>query len=167
MIYSNTALHASSTSDSRPYALLIGIDDYPKLTKLKGAVADANDMESFLISNLNVPIDRIINLRNDTASRTRIIQAFQELQDDPRIKRGDPILIYYAGHGGLRKAEADWKAKYGADEVQVIFPFDYGVPISGSESIKCIPDKTVAALLNELAEAKGDNIVSNRAILSP
>jgi hypothetical protein len=49
--------------------------------------------------------------------------------------------------------------KHGATDVQVIFPFDYGVEVAGS-TVNCIPDKTIAALLNELAATKGDNIVS-------
>jgi hypothetical protein len=115
----------------------------------------------FLTSDLHVPSDHIINLRNNDASRQGIIQGFQKLRDDPRIQKGDPILIYYAGHGGLSKAPEEWKARCGANEVQVIFSFDYGIEDQGSAMpINCIPDQTIAALLNELAAVKGDNIVS-------
>jgi hypothetical protein len=59
----------------------------------------------------------------------------------------------------LVKAPEEWVRRHGAIDVQVIFPFDYGVEVAGS-TVNCIPDKTIAVLLNELAAAKGDNIVS-------
>ncbi|KAG8706557.1 hypothetical protein FRC09_002354 [Ceratobasidium sp. 395] len=148
-----------NTSDSRLYALVIGINSYPKLKPLTGAVADAAAMEDFLITDLKVPPDHIINLRNGQATRGGIIQAFRRLRDSPRIHKGDPILIYYAGHGGNGTAPAEWKTKYGHDEIQVIFPYDYDLPVSGSkETVNCIPDRTIGMLLNELAVAKGNNI---------
>jgi hypothetical protein len=155
------AFQTISDLGTRLYAIIIGINDYPKLNPLRGAVADADDMALFLTSDLGVPSDHIVNLRNDAASRKEIIRAFRALQKDPRIKQGDPILIFYAGHGGLDYASEGWKAMHGTNEVQVIFPFDYGVEVPGSSGpVNCIPDKTIAALLNELAAAKGNNIVS-------
>jgi hypothetical protein len=123
-------------------------------------------VNTFLTTDLEVPSDHIINLRDSDASRERIVKAFEALRDDPRIESGDPILIYYAGHGGLRRAEEEWRLKYGLDDVQVIFPFDYGVQAPGSaKPVNCIPDKTIFGLLNKLAAAKGDNIVSGLSSL--
>ncbi|CAE6467036.1 unnamed protein product [Rhizoctonia solani] len=143
------------------HALIIGINDYPKLPKLKGAVADADEIAKFLTSEseLNVPRKQVVNLRNETATRRNIINQIKLLQTNPSIRYGDPILIYYAGHGGARGATDVWKEAKGAHMVQVIFPFDYDITIDGSsDPIECIPDRTIAGLLNELAAAKGDNI---------
>ncbi|CAE6381270.1 unnamed protein product [Rhizoctonia solani] len=141
------------------YALVIGVNNYPNLDPLTGAVADADRMRDFLTSDLQVPADHVINLRNKEASRAAIIQSFHKLRDDSRIVKGDPILIYYAGHGGSSKQPIDkWKGGR-ANEIQVIFPYDYGVPETGpGDLINCIPDYTIAALLDELAAVKGNNI---------
>ncbi|CAE6381252.1 unnamed protein product [Rhizoctonia solani] len=153
------AIETTNNLASKLHALIIGINDYPNLLELKGAVADANEFATFLESDLKVPADQIVNLRDGTATRQGIIDSIKRLQNDPRINRGDPILIYYAGHGGVRKATEQWKDEKGAHVVQVIFPFDYDEKIDdSSEPIECIPDRTIAGLLNDLAKEKGDNI---------
>ncbi|CAE6402008.1 unnamed protein product [Rhizoctonia solani] len=153
--------YVSRTIDhtSKLHALVIGINDYPNLSKLKGAVADADEFARLLDSDLKVPGDQIVNLRNETATRQGIINSIKQLRKNPHINYGDPILIYYAGHGGVRKATEKWKQEKGAHVVQVIFPFDYDVKTDdSSEPIECIPDRTIAGLLNDLSKEKGDNI---------
>ncbi|KAF8607147.1 hypothetical protein BDV93DRAFT_467797 [Ceratobasidium sp. AG-I] len=145
--------------DSKLFALIIGINRYLKIDHLTGAVADADAVSCFLTTDLKVPSSHIINLRDDLASREAIVQALRSFKGDPRIQRGDPILIYYAGHGGSKKTPDEWKAQCAADRMQVIFPFDYNTTIPNSrEVVNCIPDRTIVGLLNELAIAKGDNI---------
>ncbi|EUC61456.1 mycorrhiza-upregulated peptidase C14 [Rhizoctonia solani AG-3 Rhs1AP] len=150
-----------SNHASKLHALIIGINAYPNLAKLKGAVADADAITHFLTSEsqLKVPPNQIINLRNETATRRNIIDAIKSLQVNPSIDPGDPILIYYAGHGGQRNATDEWKEAKGAHQIQAIFPYDYDVRIdNSSDPIECIPDRTIAGLLNELSAAKGDSI---------
>ncbi|KAJ1301206.1 hypothetical protein OPQ81_003616 [Rhizoctonia solani] len=157
-VSSNYSVAPSSTRSF--YALIIGINDYPNLGSLKGATADADKVAAFLTSDLRVPPDQVINLRNQDATREAIIQRLRDLRDDPRIAIGDPILIYYAGHGGShRKRRVPVGGGTIVNEVQVIFPYDYGVHnTSTGEIVNCIPDYTIAKMLNELAAAKGDNI---------
>ncbi|KAB5591938.1 hypothetical protein CTheo_4616 [Ceratobasidium theobromae] len=131
-------------SEPKLYALIIGINDYPVLKPLRGAVADADQMSSFLNSDLKVPLDHIINLRNHAASREAILRTFRRLQADPRIKKGDPVVIYFAGHGGSTNAPEGWRTLF-------------GVPGSAGP-VNCITDQEIAKLLNDLAAAKGDNI---------
>ncbi|KAG8757674.1 hypothetical protein FRC11_004354, partial [Ceratobasidium sp. 423] len=145
------------------HALLIGIDSYPNLRFLRGAVADVNAIKSFLELDLGIPEEHIVALCNKQATRYRILQRFQELWNNKDIQPGDPILIYYAGHGGLREADEGWKKRYGAQKIQVIFPYDYlekDPKPRGTEPhlVNCIPDTTIATLLNNLAARKGDNI---------
>ncbi|KAF8607150.1 hypothetical protein BDV93DRAFT_603802 [Ceratobasidium sp. AG-I] len=145
--------------DSKLFAVIIGIDKYSKIRPLTGAVADADAVFGLLTAELQVPESHVINLRDESASRDAIIQALRSFKGDPRIQRGDPILIYYAGHGGSKKTLDEWKVQCAADKIQVIFPFDYNTMIPNSrEVVNCIPDRTIAGLLNELAAAKGDNI---------
>jgi hypothetical protein len=104
---------------------------------------------------LQVPKEQIDNLRDKNATRSGIIAAFERMRDNRNIKRDDPILIYYAGHGG--EVPSNHKAK-----TQALIPVDY-VP----EQIHPIPDRTVAALINGISKHHGNNIVSGRINLDP
>ncbi|KAG8708317.1 hypothetical protein FRC11_006569, partial [Ceratobasidium sp. 423] len=154
----NEEIKVDKIKAKKLHALIIGINDYPNLPRLKGAVADADEVVKFLESELKIPPDHIINLRDDTATRQNIINSIKSFQNNPRINRGDPILIYYAGNGGVRRATEEWREQNGANIVQVIFPFDYDNKGDTSKPIECIPDRTIAGLLNDLSQAKGDNI---------
>jgi hypothetical protein len=159
-------LSSTRWSGARLHALIIGIDNYPKLPSLAGSIADARKIEAFLISDLMVPKQQIVTLYDRYASRQAVINAFMMLQTDPRIHKGDPILIFFSGHGGLIDARPLWKEKYGSSKIQVIFPYDYYLPIDNSHTyVNCIPDITIAELLNQLAAVKGNNIVSIMLVL--
>lgn len=116
---------------------------------------DADSVEEYLKEDLSVPPSHIRSLRDEAATRAAIIQGFMDLRSDERIKRGDPILIFYAGHG----AETDVNGGKGEEreKIQMIVPCDYG---EGEDDVDGIPDRTINALLEGLAREKGDNIVS-------
>ncbi|QRW26007.1 ICE-like protease (caspase) p20 domain protein [Rhizoctonia solani] len=136
-----TAVETTSNHTSKLHALIIGINDYPNLSKLKGAVADADAFAEFLQSDLKVPAQQIVNLRDNAATRQAIIDSIMQLWSNPHINYGDPILIYYAGHGGARRATEQWKNEKECS----------------SEPILCIP--TGQSLAAERAfNQKGDNI---------
>ncbi len=124
---------------------------------MKGAVADAESIEGYLVNDLGIPSSDIIKLVNQQATRARIIEEFERLSINSDIRSGDPILIFYAGHGGETKAPARWTAE--GDKIQCILPVDYNCELGG-EKVKGIPDRTIGMLLDQLAKAKGDNIVS-------
>ncbi|KAH7921893.1 hypothetical protein BV22DRAFT_1131903 [Leucogyrophana mollusca] len=136
------------------FGLIIGINQYKSLRilPLRGAVPDANAVQSCLENDLGVPPAHITNLRNGEATRAAILAAFDALTKDPRINPGDPILIYYAGHGGSAPAPPGWPGP----KVEMLVPHDYEAD-NGSK-VNGIPDRTVATLLNRLAQEKGDNI---------
>ncbi|KAH9924781.1 uncharacterized protein B0H18DRAFT_1104924 [Fomitopsis serialis] len=134
-----------TSKNPRLFALVIGIDDYhPAVGRLKGAVADADSVEDFLKQDLKVPQDQIKNLRDAQATRKSILEALIQLQGHPR-------------HGGLTATPPGWEA--GSTEIQQLIPCDWNVMSGENQTlIHGIPDRTVAVLLNRLAEAKGDNI---------
>ncbi|KAF8584894.1 hypothetical protein K439DRAFT_1633170 [Ramaria rubella] len=138
------------------FALVIGIDDYESVNKLTGAVADADDVARFLLNHLDVPNDHITNLRDASATRKNIVQAFHNLQANPAIDRDDAIFIYFAGHGSETEAPAGWSAP--GSKIQVLLPQDTGVMDATDNPIPPIPDRTLAALLDNLAREKGNNI---------
>ncbi|KAG9080950.1 hypothetical protein FRC07_014724, partial [Ceratobasidium sp. 392] len=159
-------LQGAAVIKTNLFALIIGIDAYPKLKQLTGAVADAKAMRDHLIIDLNVPPENITTLLDASATRSAILQNFKALQTNPRIRKGAPILIFFAGHGGLGTASQKCMDKYGHKEIQVIFPYDYEPKYPGPtpKDRNCIPDTTIRALLNGLAKERGNNIVRTSVV---
>ncbi|KAF8200311.1 caspase domain-containing protein [Pholiota molesta] len=164
--------------NSRLFALIIGINKYnsrttsnsrgqktyspeielPSFTNLRGAVADAENFYKYLTSDLDVPSDRINLLCDEQATRAEIIKAFQDLGERQDIRKGDSIVIFYAGHGAQALPPQRLSATPGCPKyVELLVPHDYGKDPKNYQS-KGIPDYTLAALLNGIAEKKGDNI---------
>ncbi|PVF95476.1 hypothetical protein CPB86DRAFT_711190, partial [Serendipita vermifera] len=148
----------SSPAFKSPWALIIGINKYvsPNVLQLRGAVADARAVKDYLIDDLGVPGDNIKTLIDEEATRADIIKGIRWLIEHPSIHRNDPILIFFAGHGGEGPAPEGWPAR--RSKVQYIVPHDYLTEREG-EKVHGIPDLSIAELLNELAITKGDNIV--------
>ena len=111
-------------------------------------------MQDYLQKHLAVPSPQIRNLRDSEATRAAILHAIDSLTTDDRIQRGDPILIFYAGHGSTAPAPAG--------EVQLLVPYDNLCDNVKGGKIYGIPDRTLAELLGRLASVKGDNIVRRR-----
>jgi len=132
---------------------------------LRGAVQDATSVKDYLESDLQVPSEQIQILLNKDASRSAIITGLLRLQDDPRIAPGDPILIFFAGHGSeLPQKTSPVEPHTHNEKIQVIIPQNYCPGLdeeaSGETKVEAIPDRTFAALLDGIANSKGDNIVS-------
>ncbi|PVF90957.1 hypothetical protein CPB86DRAFT_720341, partial [Serendipita vermifera] len=138
-------------------ALIIGINKYAStsLVTLHGAVADAEAVKDYLTKNLKASEDNIKTLFNEEAIRDEIIKGFRWLIEHSSIRQNDPILVFFAGHGGEGPAPEGWPAQ--RSKVQFIVPHDYLTEKEG-EKVHGIPDLSIAELLNELAMTKGDNI---------
>jgi hypothetical protein len=134
--------------------LIIAVDDYVEtavIYRLLGAVNDAKAIHDYVRSVLGVPASQIKTLYDTEASRDGILRALRALADDDKIKKGDPILIYFAGHGATEPTPAGWKIE--DPRVQMIVPQNYGKNAHG------IRDRTIARLIDRISEKKGDNIV--------
>ncbi|PVF92206.1 hypothetical protein CPB86DRAFT_744545, partial [Serendipita vermifera] len=140
------------------WALIVGINKYasPSVSQLRGAVADAEAVKLYLTGDLKVPKDNIKTLKDEKATRIDIIKGIRWLIENPSIRRDDPILIFFAGHGGEGPAPVHWDAR--RSTVQFIAPHDY-LTGKGRQRVHGIPDLSIARLLTELAMAKGNNIV--------
>ncbi|KDR85802.1 hypothetical protein GALMADRAFT_109268 [Galerina marginata CBS 339.88] len=140
------------------FALIIGIDVYESddFPRLRGAVRDALAYKSYLTDHLVVREDQIKMLINKQASRLSILLALKSIKEDSRIKEGDPIFIFYAGHGSEVEAPSNWDSGSPKCKIQMLVPQDYS-PVEGSE-VPGIPDRTIGALLEDIAEVKGNNI---------
>jgi hypothetical protein len=78
------------------HALVIGIDNYKNLPKLKTAINDARGVTKILKDEYGFKVTTLID-----PDRLDIIDAFDELQETLTDK--DNLLIYYAGHGWLNQ----------------------------------------------------------------
>ncbi|KAG8679082.1 hypothetical protein FRC09_019273 [Ceratobasidium sp. 395] len=68
----------------------------------------------------------------------------------------DPIVIFYAGHGTTLDKPEGWET--GESHIQALLPQDIKAKDATGKPVVAIPDRSIATLLNELAQAKGDNI---------
>ena len=131
---------------------------------MHGAVGDATRFKAYLHDTLNVPQSKLNPnvrlLENDEATRTEILCLFDShLLNNPKIqKEKNPTLIlYFAGHGGRVAGPKGWKTNDG--NVETICPVDDFTPDANGKMIMGIPDFTLNAKLDQLAENKGNNIV--------
>jgi hypothetical protein len=144
-----------STTVPRLFALVIGINRYKELRpKLYGAVADANAIIEYLSSKTSA--SRILSLKDKQATRKAIIKAFKTLNESKDIEKNDPIMIYFAGHGGEAQIQ-------GQEEMtQMILPYDASPRTQNVGELPVIlgiPDFEIRKLLNDIALEKGNNIV--------
>jgi hypothetical protein len=100
-----------------------------------------------------VPSDRITTLYNADATRDNIKAKLRALVDDDMIQPGDPILIFFAGHGATAPAPKGWPTA--GDSIQMLVPHDFD-PTGKSGGLH---DFNLNFLLREIASAKGNNIV--------
>lgn len=151
------AKHQFSKSPSL-FALLIGINEYksPQINPLIGAVPDALAVKHYLEDNLGIPSAQIKVLLNGQATRQTIIDELRIFETNDLIHEGDPIVIFYAGHGATSPAPKSWKA--GGPEIEMLVPYDFDV-VEESQ-VHGIPDRTIGAILDKVGRRKGNNIVS-------
>lgn len=122
---------------------------------------------------MNVPKSHIISLRDEQATRAKIIDGFAALRD---IAAGQPrdvaLIIYYAGHGARIEKPVEWEDwSASEDQIEMLCPHDIGVPATDKDGvegvIQGIPDRTISVLLNHLSDIRGDNIVCDPLFSTP
>jgi hypothetical protein len=134
-------------------ALIIGIDIYKPAgavgiatqrsvwTNLDGCVNDANAITDLVMARYDFPVQGIVRLVNQEATRERIIQELKRLVSES--KKGDVVFIFYAGHGSQvynsLSREADKK-----DESMV--------PADSYKGVPDIRDKELAGFFNQLLD---------------
>ena len=146
----------------RLFALVIAIGKYAskQFSNLPGAIPDANKIVNWLVTDLQVPRNQISLITDEAASRAGIISALEAFRSDDRIHQGDPILIYYAGHGSGVPPPEDWECGGAGRKIQMLVPQDY----APEHGIHGIPDHVLGCLIHQIAEKKGNNIVGSPGI---
>ncbi len=106
------------------HALLIGINDYPNFdnwAQLYGCINDVTLMEKILKENFQFPPENISLLKNEGATRDKILFAMDELIE--RVGVDDIVVIHYSGHGS-QMTDREGDEPDGMDET--IVPYDSG-----------------------------------------
>ena len=90
---------AVSTKDiyENSWALIIGIDKYQNFQGLDYAVKDAQSIQDIIINSLDFAEDNITILKDEEATKSRIIQEFSNITKKAAVN--DRVLIFFAGHG--------------------------------------------------------------------
>ena len=132
------------------HALVIGINKFKseRINDLRGCVADADTIDDYLLNELHVPRDQIVNLRNENATRAAILREIVALRTRSTLRKDDPILIYFAGHGTRAASPPGWKS--GSDKISLLVPHDCMVEDENGEIIQPIPDRYAQMLMTEL-----------------
>jgi Caspase domain len=116
--------HAGSrfllTGDGRPvHGLVIGIDAYQHVRPLKGASADARDIESVLRKMGVKDLVALLDAQADRASVLREVNAML-----PRVGPGDLIVLSIAGHGAQEPERVKGSQPDGMDDVFLLPGFE-------------------------------------------
>ncbi len=131
-------------------------------------------MEKYLIEDLGVPKNRIQlllgtsdSLDLDTASPTRanIIKTLYSLVDNPDIKRGDNIIVYFAGHGTRYATKEYYRSRTppgvslaSIKPIEALCPMDRTSMDSAGSPIPDICDREINALFTQISLTKGHTI---------
>jgi len=139
------------------FALIIGISRYKSMSlrSVPGAIHDALAIQSYLMDELGVDAYNIQLLFDEQATRRGIIDALWRLKHADNIRRGDAILIYYAGHCVQVPGPASWATESKENLIQCIVPYDF----DEHQGIYGIPNRTFDLLIQDIMRLRGDNIV--------
>jgi len=110
---------------SGKWALLVGIDRYPKLDsrrQLGGCSNDVQILKDALQRRFGFRDDRIQVLLNEQATREAILGALEALVD--RVGEDEIVVFHFSGHGSKRRDGPEKDEPDGFDETLV--PYDSG-----------------------------------------
>lgn len=133
----------------RIHAVVVGIDAYRHVPRLKGAVADARDIEASLRS---VGVTDIEVLLDDAADRASILEAIERLR--ARVRPGDLVILSVAGHGAQEPELVRGSASDGKSEVFLLAGFG----TASSATTQRILDMEFKHFIKEL-EAAGARVL--------
>jgi hypothetical protein len=100
-------------------ALIIGIDGYRHVRPLKGAVADARDIETAL---RRMGVRDVVPLIDEAADRTSVLRAIDRLV--ARTRPSDLVMLTIAGHGAQEPERVKGSEPDGMEDVFLLPDFE-------------------------------------------
>ena len=134
------------------YALLVGINDYDQIKKLRGCLNDIEAVEKYLQLGTDFEVS-VEKLTNAQATRAGIIAAFRSHL--AQAGKEDTVLFYYSGHGTQEAADPMWEETDGA--LECIVCYDGG---ASKTADFLLTDKELRYLLKELYQATQAHVVT-------
>jgi hypothetical protein len=140
----------ASSGWAASHGLVVGIDAYQHVQTLRGATADARDIDKAL---RGIGVADVRLLLDGEANRKTILAAFEALVAATRP--GDTVFIALAGHGAQEPERVRGSEPDGMEEVFLLQRFDPKDPEGASEKIL---DKEFNHYINKI-EASGGRVI--------
>jgi hypothetical protein len=135
------------------YGLIVGINKYPTINQLSGAVADAQAMHRFLTEKYRDLSPEIILLTDEQATRINIINAFRTHL--AKAGAGDTVFFHFSGHGSREQSPEEFRIFFPEGKNETLVCYD-----SRYENGFDLADKELAVLLHELNKKSPHIVVS-------
>jgi hypothetical protein len=130
-------------------ALIIGIDAYRNVRQLKGAVADARDIEGAMHK---MGVRDVTTLIDGDAERATVLREIGKLTE--RTKPGDLVVLSLAGHGAQEPERVKGSQPDGMDDIFLLAGFD----VSGPATKERIIGSEFNTLIKRI-EARGAKVI--------
>lgn len=145
---------ALADTTPRKLALLVGINQYPKIPALKGCLTDVELQRELLIHRFGFQPSDILSLTNKQATRQGIENAFVE-HLVKQAKPGDAVVFHFSGYGSRIKT----KSLLGGME-NALIPVDGSQVIENSETTaNYLLEDTLLLMLQSLATERATAIL--------
>ncbi|HEY9725264.1 MAG TPA: caspase family protein, partial [Chroococcales cyanobacterium] len=134
----------------RKLALLVGINQYPRISALAGCVTDVELQRELLIHRFGFKPSDILTLTDTEASRETIETAFVEHLTE-QAKAGDVVVFHFSGYGSRVKMSEESQPDRPVRLQNTLVPVDGIVPSKGAPVANDLLEDTLVLLLRSLA----------------
>ncbi|NJO03900.1 MAG: caspase family protein, partial [Bacteroidia bacterium] len=129
------------------FALLVGINNYPQLNKLRGCIRDVQTIRSLLELQYAQLSPQICTLLEEQATRYNFIQTFRS--HFGQAQDGDIVFFHFSGHGSREAAPSAFHSILPDGKNETLVLYDSRDP-NGMD----LADKELAVLLWEISRQR-------------
>ncbi|MGQ4646801.1 caspase family protein [Lyngbya aestuarii] len=135
---------------ARKLALLVGINQYPRIAALGGCITDVELQRELLIHRFGVNPSDILVLTDNQATRENIETTFVE-HLTKQAKAGDVVLFHFSGYGSRVKVNQESQTDQSILLQNSLVPADGIVPTKGTPIGNDLLEETLILLMRSLA----------------
>lgn len=134
----------------RKLALLVGINQYPRITGLGGCVTDIELQRELLIHRFGFKSSDVLTLTDSQATRNNIETAFVEHLTE-QAKAGDVVVFHFSGYGSRVKMNQESNPDQPVVIQNSLVPSDGILPVKTAVTGNDVLEETLVLLLLSLA----------------